>query len=365
MLLPADPKANYLAHANEIDDAIRRVLASGHYILGPEVTAFEKEFAAYLGAAHVITVANGTEALEVALRALGVRPGDLVATVANTVTATISAIEQIGARPVFVEIDPSTMVMDASALERLCGEKGSAIKAIVPVHLYGHPAPMKPILETANKRGIPVLEDCAQAHGAAIDGRKVGTWGAVSAFSFYPTKNLGALGDGGAVVTNDSSLAERVKLVRQYGWKTRYVADTTGRNSRLDEIQAAILRVKLKYLDAENQRRIELAAAYDRQLKNSALVLPKRAEGTTHVFHQYTVRTKKRDALKEYLQGKAIGTGVLYPVPVYQQAAYKDDSVSLPHTEAACSEVLCLPCHPGLNLTDIDTVSQAILGWRP
>ena len=214
MLLTADPKAGYIAHADEIRAAIDRVLASGHYILGPEVVAFEAEFAAYQGAGHMIGVANGTEALELALRALRVGAGDRVATVANTVTATVSAIEQAGARPVFVEIDPTTMTMSAAALEAVLSREEGAVKAVIPVHLYGQPADMPAILAVAAKHGAKVIEDCAQAHGAAIGGRTVGTWGDAAACSFYPTKNLGALGDGGAVFTTNALLAERVRMQR-------------------------------------------------------------------------------------------------------------------------------------------------------
>jgi dTDP-4-amino-4,6-dideoxygalactose transaminase len=363
MLLPADPKANYLAHADEIREAIDRVLASGHYILGSEVATFEAEFAEYCGVPHCLTVANGTEALEVALRALDVGAGDLVVTVANTVTATISAIQQVGAKPVFAEIDADTMVMDAASLEAVLSTAGKKARAIIPVHLYGHPAPMPEIVAIAQRHGVPVIEDCAQAHGAVVGGKKVGGWGDLAAFSFYPTKNLGALGDGGAVTTKNAALADRVKLVRQYGWRTRYVAETTGRNSRLDEIQAAILRVKLPYLDEENARRHEFAVRYLERMQNAPLRLPKVAKGVAHVFHQFTVRTPQRDALKAYLETQGIGCGVLYPVPVHFQPAYKDDTYHLPRTEAACREVLCLPCHPALRRADIDTVCDAILGW--
>ncbi|PTY05897.1 erythromycin biosynthesis sensory transduction protein eryC1 [Opitutaceae bacterium EW11] len=363
MLLPADPKANYLAHAVEIRAAIDRVLASGHYILGPEVEAFEKEFARYCGVADCISVANGTEAIEIALRALGLEPGVRVATVANTVTATISAIQQAGLRPVFVEIDPTTMVMDPEHLEKAFDRFGSSLRAVIPVHLYGHPAPMPEILKIAAARGATVIEDCAQAHGASLDGRKAGNWAPLAAFSFYPTKNVGALGDGGAITARDSALADRVRLIRQYGWKTRYVAEMPGRNSRLDELQAAILRVKLAHLDAENAVRRKLAGRYLERLKNSPLRLPQTAAGVEHAYHQFVVRTPKRDALKDHLQTRGIACGVLYPIPIHHQPAYRDVDLSLPETEKACAEVLCLPCHPGLSLGDIDSVCDAILGW--
>lgn len=358
MLLPADPKSEFLAHATAIRNAIDRVLASGHYILGPEVAAFESEFASYLGGGYVVGVANGTEALELALRAAGVRPGDAVATVGNTVTATVSAIEQLGARPVLVEIDPATMVMDPVALRHVLSSQ--VVKAVVPVHLYGHPAPMAEILRVARSAEAAVVEDCAQCHGARLDGRRAGTWADFSAFSFYPTKNLGALGDGGAVWSARSEGAERIRQLRQYGWRQRYVAESAGRNSRLDEIQAAILRVKLPGLDHGNERRRGIAAAYDRRLANLPLRLPATAAGAEPVYHQYAVRTPRREELKSALAAAGIQCGVLYPVPIHRQPAYHDAAISLPETERSCAEVLCLPCHPGLTDGDVETVAQAV-----
>ncbi len=362
MLLPADPKASYLAHAGEIRSVIERVLASGQYILGPEVEAFENEFSAYQEGGYTVGVANGTEAIELALRALGVGAGDLVATVANTVTATVSAIEQIGARPVFVEIDPATLTMSPVALNVVLARM-PAIKAIVPVHLYGHPADIPAIIGVAARTNAKVVEDCAQAHGAAIAGRKVGTFGDAAAFSFYPTKNLGALGDGGAVFTRDEALAGTVRQLRQYGWRERYVAEIPGRNSRLDELQAAILRVKLKYLDAGNATRRELAGRYLTRLNGTPLRLPHIGPEQTHVFHQFTVRTPKRDALRAHLLEREIGCGVLYPVPVHRQPAFANAAYVLPETDRACAEVLCLPCHPALTMADVDRVSDEILRW--
>jgi aminotransferase EvaB len=364
VLLPADPKANFLAHADQIRAAIERVLVSGHYILGPEVDAFEREFAAYQGGGHLISVANGTEALEIALRALGVGPGDLVATVGNTVTATVSAIHQIGARPIFVEIERDTMLMDPAALEATLARLAGQVKAVVPVHLYGQTADLPRIVEVAARHGAKVLEDCAQAHGARSHGRLAGAWGDLAAFSFYPTKNLGALGDGGAVFTRDASLAERVRLLRQYGWRTRYVAEIPGRNSRLDVLQAAILRVKLTALESENERRRTLAARYRERLAAAPVSLPVVADHAVPVYHQFVVRVAKREALRAHLQANDIVCGVLYPVPVYRQPAYADPAVNLPQTDLACEEVLCLPCHPGLTTGDVDRVADEILRWR-
>ena len=362
-LLSADPKASYLAAQVDIDAAVARVLGSGTYIHGPELAAFERELASYLGAAGVAGVANGTDAIELGLRALGVGPGDKVATVANTVTATVSAIVATGAQPVFVEIDPDTMLMDASALERVLAA-GPAIKAVVPVHLYGLPCDLPALLAVARRHGAKVLEDCAQSHGSKIGGRIVGTLGDLAAFSFYPTKNLGALGDAGAVAGRDAGLVDRVRLLRQYGWHTRYVSDEHGRNSRLDELQAAILRVRLARLDRENEHRSRLATQYLSQLAGLPLQLPTIPAGRTHTWHQFVVRTPRRDDLKAHLERQDIHCGVLYPVPVHRQPAYRQ-AISLPVTEKACAEVLSLPLHPGVAEEDVARVCGAIRTWRP
>lgn len=363
ILLTADPKAGYTAHAAEIRAAIERVLEGGHYILGPEVAAFEREFADYHGGGEVVTVANGTDALELALGALGVRAGDLVATVANTVSATAAAIQQLGARPVFVEIDAATMVMSAADLDKVLVRHAGKVKAVVPVHLYGHPADMPAILTTARRHGAKVLEDCAQSHGAVVAGRKAGTWGDAAAYSFYPTKNLGALGDGGAVYSAEAAVAAQVRLLRQYGWRTRYVSDVPGRNSRLDELQAAVLRVNLRHLEAGNAKRRMLAARYLHGLGSTRLMLPQTAADVTPAWHQFTVRTPRRDALLAHLAERGIRCGVLYPVPLHRQPAYADANAVLPVTEQACAEVLCLPVHPGLDSADVDRVTGEIIRW--
>ena len=364
-LQTADPQAGYVAHADEIRAAVERVLAGGRYILGPEVEAFEKEFAAYHGGegGHVVGVANGTEALELALRAVGVGAGDTVITVANTASATAAAIQQIGARPVFVEIDAATMLMSPAALERALAARPGKVKAIVPVHLYGHPAAMTAIIELAREHRAKVVEDSAQAHGATLGGRKTGTWGDAAAYSFYPTKNLGALGDGGAVFTRDAAVAGQVRLLRQYGWRQRYVSEIPGRNSRLDELQAAILRIKLRHLDAGNATRRSLAARYLKNLAGGPLQLPVIAPGAEPVWHQFTVRTARRESLQTQLAAREIHCGALYPVPIHRQPAYADPALSLPETERACAEVLCLPVHPELSTADVDRVSEEILRW--
>lgn len=360
-LFPADPKATYLAHAGAINAAIARVLAGGHYILGPEVEAFEREWAAYLGDGYAVGVANGTEALELALRAVGVAAGDRVATVANTVSATAAAIQQIGAEPVFVEIDVTTMTMSPGALAEVLTNV-QPIKAVLPVHLYGRPAAMPEIMELARAHGAKVVEDCAQAHGAKIGDQRAGTWGDAAAFSFYPTKNLGALGDGGAVFATDATVADRVRSLRQYGWKPRYVSVAPGRNSRLDELQAAILRVKLPSLDAENAVRASHARRYLQRLAGGPWQLPPADERAKSVWHQFALRSPRRHAMLTHLAAHDIHAGVLYPVPLHHQPAYACEQ-KLPVTEQACAEVLCLPVHPGLTLADIDRGCDELLRW--
>jgi len=362
-----DPKASYLAHRTEIDAAIRRVLDSGWYILGREVEAFEQAFAAYVGVSHAVGVANGTDALELALRACGVGPGDLVFTVSHTAVATVAAIELAGATPVLVDIDPATYTLDPNCLEAaLARPPAGRPKAVIPVHLYGQPADMAAITELARRHGLYIIEDCAQSHGAMLAGRMTGAWGDIAAFSFYPTKNLGALGDGGMVVTDNAELAERTHALRQYGWRQRYVSDTPGCNSRLDELQAAILRVKLDYLEAENVRRGALAARYTTALADSGLTLPTCRAGARHVYHQYVVRSPHRDALQTHLRARGVGTLVHYPRAVHQQPAYQGrvpTAGSLLHSERVATEVLSLPIYPELADEQVEAVAAACRTW--
>lgn len=364
-----DPKAGYLAHQTEIDAAIHRVLDSGWYILGGEVKSFEKEFAAYVGVNHAIGVANGTNALELSLRACGIGPGDLVFTVSHTAVATVAAIELAGAIPVLVDIDPITYTMDTDCLEAaLARPPDGRLKAIIPVHLYGHPADMPAILEIAKRHGLYVIEDCAQSHGATLDGRMTGAWGDIAAFSFYPTKNLGAMGDGGMVVTDNPALAERVRLLQQYGWRERYISDIPGDNSRLDELQAAILRVKLRHLDEENMRRQSLAETYNTILAGAGLALPALRSGATHVYHQYVVRLPHRDALRAYLQQTGrFWTLIHYPAPVHLQPAYQGRLplvAPLPWTEQVAQQVLSLPMFPQLSDDQAHRVGECIVRFH-
>ena len=346
MIPGCDPHADYIACQQEIDDAIARVCNSGHYILGDEVRAFEDEFASYLGTADCAGVASGTDAIMLSLAACDTGAGDEVITVSHTAVATATAIVQAGATPVFVDVDPDSYTLDVTQLEQACSERTSAI---VVVHLYGQPADMSTIMTFAAANNIRVIEDCAQAHGAMISGRRVGTFGDLAAFSFYPTKNLGCMGDGGAVVSNDADLIEKVKLLRQYGWRQRFISDVHGWNSRLDEMQAAILRVKLRYLDEANARRRAVAGIYTAGLENQPLVLPVVKQGLSHVYHQYVVRLQERDALLDYLRSDDVMAGIHYPVPVHQQPAYQQYTHGeLPVTEELAGSILSLPIYPAL-----------------
>jgi dTDP-4-amino-4,6-dideoxygalactose transaminase len=364
MLLCSNPRAQYLARKNEIDAAFARALDSGWYVLGREVEAFENEFASYVGTTAALGVGSGTEALHVALAACGVGPGDEVITVAHTAVATVAAIELCGAQPVLVDIQPDTFTMDPEKLEAALSPR---TKAIVPVHLYGHPADIARIMAFAKRHSLRVIEDCAQAHGAAVSGRRVGSLGDAGCFSFYPTKNLGALGDGGAVTTSDPEVAKRVRLLREYGWAERYVSSIPGWNSRLDEIQAAILRVKLRYLDQDNAARQRLASVYTEALAETGLVLPVKSADFTHAYHLYVVRSLRRSALMKHLKARDIGSLIHYPVPVHQQPAYEGRLRGhdlLPETERAAREVLSLPLYPELTKTEIDTVTAAVLEFQ-
>jgi len=359
-----NPKAGYQAHQAEIDAAIARVLNSGRYILGEEVEAFEREFAAWLGVAHAVGVANGTDAIELALRAAGIREGDKVATVSHTAVATVAAIRRCGALPVFVDVDADDYTMSPSSLEAAL-DLVPDIKAVVVVHLYGQMADMPRILDVARARDLVVIEDCAQAHGAALNDRKAGTWGDFGCFSFYPTKNLGALGDGGAVVTDNAAAAERLSALRQYGWDEMRSSQLEGVNSRLDELQAAVLRVRLRGLDDDNARRRQIAAAYQTGLAGVANVgLPASRAGYDHVYHQFVIRCRRRAALMDTLKREGIGCAIHYPKPAHQQPAYHDARfapVPLPHTEILVEEILSLPMFPELRERDVERVVALIM----
>ena len=358
------PYLSYLSAQKEIDAAVQRVLSSGWYILGKEVEAFEKLFADWLGAKFCIGVANGTDADELLLKAIGIKAGDKVTTVANTAVATVAAIERAGGQVRFADIDPETFTMSPLSLADLL-KKESDIKAVIAVHLFGHPADLNPLAQIADQYGIPVIEDCAQAHGAMIGTQYCGTICRGGAFSFYPTKNLGALGDGGAVVTNEADLAENLMALRQYGWKKRYISEFAGVNSRLDEMQAAILAAKLVGLVDANEKRRCIAKSYTEKLSDlNGLILPIEKNGFRHVYHQYVIRVLngRRDELLNYLNRHGIGCAVHYPVPIHLQKGYRETPlpVSLPVTEEINPQLLSLPMFPGLTPPEIDHIANSI-----
>ena len=363
----ANPGAGYRALKPEIDAAVARTLESGWYILGQELRSFESEFAAWLGATTAIGCGNGTDALALALRALGVGPGMSVVTVSHTAVATVAAIEMVGATPLLIDIEPEYYTMDSAELEAVLDHpppSAPPIRAVIPVHLYGQPAALERIISACRRHEVPVIEDCAQAHGATIGGRKVGTFTQVATFSFYPTKNLGALGDGGMLATQDASLGADIAALRQYGWRTHYVSDAVGVNSRLDELQAAILRVKLQHLDAQNARRQAIATRYDAALRGTAVAPPARRDGVGHVFHLYVLRTPDRASFQAHMRAAGVGTGIHYPSPVHLQPAYRGRVSLGPSgcraTEVAAEQVVSLPMYPELTDSQVSHVCEVL-----
>ena len=362
-----DLAQSYRSLKPEIDAAVLRVLSRGWYILGEEGERLEAEFARYCGARHGVGCGSGTEALHLALAAAGLRPGDEVATSPLTAVPTVSAIELAGGRPVFCDVDPETLTLAPGALERLLerrkGKKGSRLRAVVPVHLYGQPCAMGPIRELAAAHSLLVVEDAAQSHGAAYGGKKVGTLGLAAAFSFYPTKNLGAAGEGGMVLTSDPALDEKVRLLRCHGARAAYLHDMVGVNSHLPALQAAVLRVKLRHLDRWNDLRRRHALRYAEALGGAEGVsLPVELPGYRHIYHQYVVRIPRRDEAKALFQAEGVGCGVFYPVPLHRQAcfaAYSGDA-SCPVADKACGEVLALPVYPELTDGQVDTVADLL-----
>lgn len=375
-ILQTDPLASYLAYKGEIDTAIKETLEGGWYILGQQVSAFEREFCAYIGTAHAIGVASGTDALQLALKACGIGAGDAVITVAHTAVATVAAVELAGAMPVLIDIDPVRFTMDpdklSTAIGRLRNGRFPAVKArlkaILPVHLYGHPADMEALAAIAREHDLYIIEDCAQSHGAAVQGKNTGTCGHVSAFSFYPTKNLGAFGDGGALLTNDAGIAEKAGIMREYGWRTRYISAVPGMNTRLDEMQAAILRVKLRHLDRDNDRRKAIADEYNARLAGGPLTLPQVSPGARHVYHQYVVRSARRDDFRAFLSDRGIATAIHYPAPVHLQPAYQGRlpvlEGGLSVTESVSKEIVSLPMHPHMSDVEVERVCTAICAWN-
>jgi len=357
----ANPLAQYLSHKEEIDEAIARVINGNRYILGPEVEALEGEFAEYIGAKEAIGVANGTDALELSLRALGVGSGDEVITVSHTAVATVAAIACVGATPVLVDVEPNFYTLDPLKLDEVFSIR---TKAVIAVHIYGQAADIDAIHKFCKLRGIALIEDVSQAHGAKWNGMRLGSIGDIGCFSCYPTKNLGAIGDAGLITTNNVVLAKKLRMLREYGWKARYVSDIPGRNSRLDELQAAILRVKLRHLDADNSKRKAIASLYSDALASANVILPATREGAEAVFHLYVLRTRQREALIKSMGLQEIQPGIHYPLPIHHQSAYKDrikTSCSMSITDMLSHEVLSLPMYPELSFSDVERVIKSIL----
>ncbi len=362
MIAYFDYLPEYRRLKEQIDAAVMGVLSSGRLILGPEVEAFEREFAAYTGAAAAVGVASGTDSVILALKALGIGEGDEVLTVANAGVPTVAAIRSAGATPRFVDVDPESMNMDASLLEEALTPR---TRCILPVHLYGRPAAIDEIVELARERELSVIEDCSHAHGGAYRGRHVGCFGRIGCFSFYPTKNLGAYGDGGICITQDEEIAGRLRRLRMYGLEEGLGAGSEGMNSRLDELQAAILRVKLRHLDESLAERRRLARLYLERLAGSAYRLPQAPEGCDHAYHLFVIRCDDRDGAIARLRAAGIGHAVHYPIAVHLMPAYRGLGYAegeLPETEAACREVLSLPLYAGLDPAAVEAVSEALRG---
>ncbi|MEN6622388.1 MAG: DegT/DnrJ/EryC1/StrS family aminotransferase [Smithella sp.] len=360
MIPMVDLKRQYQALKTQIDAAVSDVLAQTQFILGPNVGKLEEEIAAYHQLPYAAGVANGTDALLLALKACGIKSGDEVITTPFTFIATAEVIAQLGAIPVFVDINPDTFNINPDLIPEKITAK---TKAIIPVHLFGHPADMDPIMQIARIHNLKVIEDCAQAFGARYKNQKVGTIGDAGCFSFFPSKNLGCYGDGGIVITKNEGIAKQVKMLRNHGSSIRYYHSEVGWNSRLDEIQAAILRIKLKYIEQFNNARRKNAAAYCSIINRENIILPQATEGCEHVYHQFTIRTQNRDALADTLKEKGIASAVYYPVPLHQQEVFKklyNYSITLPVTETCAGEVLSLPMFPELTDDEIRLIAGVI-----
>lgn len=360
MISLVDLTAQYHSIKGELDAAVLSTLESGHFILGPQVTKFEETIASYLGADFGVGLASGTDALVLALRALDIGAGDEVIVPAYTFFATAGTVMSVGAKPVFVDIDPQSYQMDVTKIKDAITPR---TKAIIPVHLYGHPAEMNPILEIAREHGLKVIEDNAQGFGAEYLGKKTGSLGDIGCLSFFPTKNLGAFGDGGMVVTNDPALAERMRMLRTHGWKKKYYSEEVGYNSRLDALQAAILQAKFPYVDAWNEKRRTLAHRYSEHLAALGVVVPIEREWGKHVYHLYIIRSTRRDELQSFLKQRGIASEVYYPLPPHlsvpcRRFGYKEGDFL--HAELAARETLALPLYPELTESQQDEVIAAV-----
>lgn len=359
MIRFVDLKKEYAAIRDDVSKAIGRVLESQRFIQGEESTRFEEEFSHYIGVKHGIAVNSGSDALFLTLKALGLKKGDEVITVSNTYISTVDAITRNGAKPVFVDIDPKTYAMDTS---RARDKMGSRTKVILPVHMYGHPAQMDEITELADEHGLLAVEDASHAHGSEYKGQKVGALGDAACFSLYPSKNLGAYGDAGIILTNDSRLSEKLRMLRNYGQRKKNRYDFVGVNSRMDEIQAAILRAKLPHLDQWNNARRKAAALYNELLKETEIVTPVEEKYVKHVYHLYVIRCKRRSIVQKKLAGRGVETGIHYPVPVHRQKAYAELGfhARLPTTENVTRQILSLPMHPWLTKDEVTYVADVI-----
>ena len=359
-----DPYASYQAHKSGIDQAIKRVLDSGWYVLGTEVDAFEKEFVSFHGKDfHAVGVANGTDAIALCLRGLGLGIGDEIITPSHTAVATVAGIEQAGCTPVFADIDPNTRCIAPKSIEE---RLGTNTRAIMPVHIYGQPAEMHRILEIAKVHNLAVVEDCSQAHGAEIDGQKVGTFANLSAFSCYPTKNLGGTGDGGVILCRSLELANKIKSLRQYGWNEHRESTISGFNSRLDEMQAAILRVKLRHLSDDNEKRRLIAQRYNHAFSDLPVTLPSQNTNELHAMHLYVIECERRDELLNHLRSKGIGASLHYALAVHQHAAYANRVMGgddLPVTEHFYQKNLTLPMYPQLSEDHVDHIITSVINW--
>jgi dTDP-4-amino-4,6-dideoxygalactose transaminase len=359
MIPMVDLTAQDRALRDDIEHRVREVLAAGRFVLGPNVQAFEAEVAAYLGVEHAVGVASGTDALHLALVAAGIGPGDEVITTPFTFVATAEAIRYVGARPVFVDIDPRTFNLDP---ERVSAAIGERTRAVLPVHLFGQPASLVALGALCDAHGLTLIEDCAQSMGAGVDGRKTGTFGLAGAFSFFPSKNLGCCGDGGLVATRSAALAEHVRALRNHGSRAPYRHGEIGYNSRLDEIQAAVLRAKLPHLDAFNRQRRRVAERYGRGLAGAPVVTPFEDGAGTHVYHQYTILTERREAVAAALERAGSASAVYYPIPLHRQEAFAADcaGLSLPEAERVAARCLSLPMYPELPDAAVDRICEAV-----
>lgn len=360
MILFSNPSKQLDSYRVQINKAIKKVLSGKQFINGAEVSKIEKNFSSFNKSKFTIGVANGTDALEISLRALNIGQGDEVITTTHTAVATVSAITSVGAKPVLADINESTFTINVNNLKEL---KTSRTKAVIAVHIYGNAAEIVEIQLFCKKNNLKLIEDVSQAHGGKLNGIRLGNFGNVACYSCYPTKNLGALGDAGLVTTNDKKLAKKIRMLREYGWDKRYISKFSGRNSRLDEIQASILNIKIKYLDKDNKKRVKIASVYDKELKDLNIVTPYKNLNIDHVYHLYVIRTKQRDKLRKFLLTKKIVTGIHYPVPIHLQPAYKNKvstAKNMSISENAAKEILSLPIFPELKIKDVLYICKMI-----